>query len=461
MRALRRVLWEALMARRPGFGRFRAQLRRHEYDPPAVAAQRAAEHLARTLRYAAEHVPHYRRLLPELGIVRDGAVDLTRYAALPPLDKQTLVDSFDDLASDELPTLRYHIKRSGGTTGEPVKLLEDDEYALCQGAVSWLFKTWTGVAPGEPYVQLWGSQRDLDRQDEKFTERLWQWLEARRMLNAFRMSTEDLRRHVAALGEFPPTLLHGYADCLHQVALFVEHEGLSVPSPRAILSAAGNLTDGMRADLERVFRAPVFNQYGSRELGGVACECDHHRGLHVCGESCFVELVRPDGTPTAPGELGRMLVTTFTSRAMPLLRYDIGDLASWSGEPCACGRGWPLLAEIGGRVSDLFWLPDGGSVSPIYLRHTVGVVLGGDWLRQYQLVQEALDQVTVRLALREPVAQPREQHAQRLVDLTRSLRTVMGESCQVSFEFVDELPPSESGKQRYAISRVLPGERAA
>jgi len=122
-----------------------------------------------------------------------------------------------------------------------------------------------------------------------------------------------------------------------------------------VMVSAETLTDGMRETMERVFRAPVVNRYGTRETGGIACECRHRRGLHVTVLTHHVEVVRPDGRAAAPGEVGDLVITLLTNYSMPLIRYRIGDRGAFvaDGAPCPCGRTMPRLATVAARSTRL------------------------------------------------------------------------------------------------------------
>lgn len=94
----------------------------------------------------------------------------------------------------------------------------------------------------------------------------------------------------------------------------------------------------------------------------IALQCPKHDHLHVL-PSLIVEIVDDSGQPCAVGVPGRVLVTSLYSYAMPLIRYDLGDIAEW-GPPCDCGITWPVIARLWGRVRHQVQLPD-GSVFPM------------------------------------------------------------------------------------------------
>ncbi|MGC4047007.1 MAG: hypothetical protein QM758_24695 [Armatimonas sp.] len=101
----------------------------------------------------------------------------------------------------------------------------------------------------------------------------------------------------------------------------------------------------------------------------IAAECDQHNGLHITSDNIYVEIVRPDGTPCAPGEPGQIVLTDLHNYGMPFLRYKVGDTGSFKEGLCSCGRGLPLLNVVDGRVLDVIRTPSGKIVSGAFFPH--------------------------------------------------------------------------------------------
>jgi phenylacetate-CoA ligase len=270
------------------------------------------------------------------------------------------------------------------------------------------------------------------------------------VLNAFGMTPDRMGAYVEALNAFRPQQLLAYAGSLYELARYVHDTGLRVYSPAGVMTSAESIYPEQRALIESVFRAPVYDRYGSREAGNMACECDHHRGLHVAAPTHLIELLRPDGALAGPGESGEIVVTCFETFAMPLVRYRIGDRATWAEGPCTCGRAWPLLQQVNGRVMDAFATPGGGTIDGCYF--TMGF-FGRDWVEKFQVVQEAPDLLRVFIVLRDP-ATPRERFEADIAHYDEHARTVLGPACRVEYEFVDAITPSPQGKHRYTISKL-------
>lgn len=191
---------------------------------------------------------------------------------------------------------------------------------------------------------------------------------------------------------------------------------------------------------------PYVDRYGSREVGDIAGECSHHTGLHVFPWTNFVEIVDEEDRQVEPGDSGRVLVTSLCSFAMPLIRYEIGDRASFISEgaaPCPCGREGQRIARVLGRTVDTFKAPDGTLINGEYFTH---MLYFKSFIEKFQVVQHSPSRIVYRLITSSPAPDD------DIGEIIRGTRAVMGDECRVEFELVDEIPPSPSGKYRYTIS---------
>jgi phenylacetate-CoA ligase len=154
------------------------------------------------------------------------------------------------------------------------------------------------------------------------------------------------------LARRPPKLVVAYAPAIYELARFAERNGIAVRPQRAIVTAPGTLDDFMRAAIERVFDCEVFNEYWSGAVGPVALECETHGGLHVAPWASYLEVVDAGGWALPAGEEGQIVLTCLTNRAMPLIRYAVGDAGSLApAGTCSCGRNDQRLTTLSRRTS--------------------------------------------------------------------------------------------------------------
>jgi phenylacetate-CoA ligase len=435
------------------------ELRAAERWSPERLWQTQGARLCALLQHAFEHVPYYRPLLLESGVVTGGMtprVDLGRFADLPLLARGTIRERARDLEDRRPPERRNRRfrRRSGGTTADPVWVIHDRVSYEHSGAVTLWFDEWSGYAVGQPKVVLW------EVKPRQFGRRLLDALRAfaknETILSVEVLSDVVLDRYAERITHRRPVQFLGFAGAVHQFARRIEATGQPVFSPSVVMTSADALSADMRETIERAFRAPLFNRYGAIEAGGIACQCAYRRGLHVSALTHYVEILRPDGSPCEPGEIGEVVITLLTNYSMPLIRYRIGDLAAWSpeGDGCPCGRPFPVLQDIVGRVLDSFVRPDGAWVHGVSIKRFYH---REPWIRQFQVIQNRLDHVHVKLIEHEPHLDPFVARREGLERIAAYLRKLMGEPCEITFEFVDRIPRARSGKARVTM-RLVDGE---
>jgi len=413
---------------------FLRQDRERSYPEPA-------DLLAATLEHAVATVPHYRGVVTAAQINADPFAALARF---PLLDRDTVCTGWRQILSEEGDRGRWIENTSGGSTGEPVPLRQDPEHRALTVAAREVYSTWAGGALGDPELYIWGSEKDLEAGFGDFRSRFGNLLLRRTLLNAFLLTDDSIEAILERLRSRPPHLVLAYAQAGYEVARFASRRGVEVPPQRGMIATAGTLYGFMREQLEDTFGCAVLNRYGSRETGDMAGECEHRNGLHVLPWICHVEVLDAGGEPVAPGEEGDVAVTGFTNRAMPLIRYLIGDRARLPERSleCPCGRRTQMLAEVTGRSVDMFLGADGQMVDGEYFTH---LMYFRPWLRQFQVVQRAPDEVLYRVAVEGEVP------AADRKEIVAKTRAVLGEGCGVSFELVATIEPSASGKLRYTL----------
>jgi phenylacetate-CoA ligase len=133
--------------------------------------------------------------------------------------------------------------------------------------------------------------------------------------------------------------------------------------------------------------------------------------------------------------------------AMPLVRYDLGDLAE-VGAPCPCGRGLPVVTRIAGRVRNMLRLPDGGLIWP---RLSEGTYRDIAPIRQFQVAQVAADRLEVRLVSDQPLTAGQEEA------LRDKINGRIGHAFQIGFAYPPEIPRGPSGKYEDFKCELPPG----
>ena len=171
------------------------------------------------------------------------------------------------------------------------------------------------------------------------------------------MGTGNTKKLTTMMVDFGVTAIACTPSYLLHIAEFLEAEGLvkDLKLKNAICGAEP-WTDKMREEIERRLNIKAHDIYGLSEVmgPGVACDCDFHKGLHVCEDHFLPEVVCSETlTPVKDGELGELVFTTLTKEGLPLIRYRTKDLTSIDHSPCECGRTSARISRFKGRVDDM------------------------------------------------------------------------------------------------------------
>jgi phenylacetate-CoA ligase len=405
------------------------------------------------LKYAYENVPFYREAFKQRNLTPSDIKSIDDLTKLPVLTKEDIQRSSGDLISRGFPKSRLISYKSGGT-GDQIRFYITKEQVSWEVAAEFRAYGWAGYKLGDRCSIFWGSPIDLARQTSMI-KRFTSGLERILILNTYVISNEVLARCASLLKKFNPEIIRGYASSVYMMAKYMLEMKLDYVRPRAVITSAETLFDSMRKTIEEAFGCPVFDYYGSREVGALAAECKEHTGYHISAENVVLEFVR-EGEHVTAGEKGLILVTSLRNFGMPFIRYNIGDVGIPSDEQCNCGRGLPLMSSIEGRVSEFMAVYDKrlgqvvplGPLYPIILYALMSIPL-----KTVRVIQESLDKVVIK-------AVKDEGYSNRHTDLLVSnMHKFLGHDIIVEVDFVDSLPPLPSGKRSAFISKINPFER--
>ena len=198
------------------------------------------------LHYASSHVPYYRRIADEYGLLRNGAVDLEQFGDLPLLTKDILRDNFDALKSDDLERRKWYFNTSGGSTGEPVRFVQDKEYFERNIAMAHHSFRMAGKDLCDSEVRLWGSERDIFEGTMGLRAKLGSFVRNQVFLNSFRMSSREMTAFIERINAMRPKLVVAYAQSAHELAKFSLERSLPIKGVGAIITSAGTLYPFMR-----------------------------------------------------------------------------------------------------------------------------------------------------------------------------------------------------------------------
>ena len=417
-----------------------------EYAGADVIREMTDRKLKRILLHAYTNVPYYRRILGNCGVVSGGEVKLDNFSKIPLLTKEIIQEESENLLSEDYKSRKRYDNTSGGSTGEPARFVQDAEYDEWNIATKLYFNAVLGKQPGQAELKLWGSDRDIIEGNLTAKDRLINFLFNRKFFNSYRFDDDHIERLVAMNNRHKPVAYWSYMESAFELANFLLRSKVHFHPPEIVISTIGPLTDEVKDRIEAGMKCRAYNQYGSREVGGIACQCKEQAGLHTFPWWNYVELLNDKGQAVDEGE-GNVVVTTFHNFSMPLIRYDLGDVAVPGGSECRCGRNTFLLKKVMGRTLGYFRKSDRSLVHSHFI---VQALFFRDWIKKFQAIQDELDHILIRVELRGEQKAPKED----IDDIIKKVKMLMGESCRVDFDFVESISRTGSGKYLYTICEV-------
>lgn len=322
--------------------------------------------LKQLLEHSFSTVPYYYDLFKKNGIHPNDIKNVNDFQKIPLLTKEIARQENKNLISKKIDTSKIKNGKTGGTTGIPLTLYRDSQTRSFTWGAFYRWYEWMDISVGDPVLVLWGAPEVLS--NSLLSKIKWNYsyyFQNTMMINAFAISNSNLEGLVKKIVKFEPKIIRGYLSAILHLANYIELNNIKGIKPKAISTTSETLFPIYRQYLEKIFDAPVYDQYGCGECNSIAFECGVHNGLHICTEHVFLEVLNANNFPIFNNS-GRIVVTDLDNYAMPFIRYENGDEAILTETQCSCGLPYPLISNIEGRSKDTIILKSGSRVHGVF-----------------------------------------------------------------------------------------------
>lgn len=400
-----------------------------------------SQKLSALIHHAYQHVPYYHKLFDSLHLGPDDILEPADLQKLPLLTKQDVRNHLNELFATNINRRKMNAMSTSGTTGSPITVYVTSQNAATERALNLRMRTWAGwsvherratftgysVVPQGPQPLPWW------RQD---------WPEHRLFLSPYHMTHANMGQYIEAIRAFQPKVIEGYPSYISFLAQELEARNEMLPV-QAVFTSSETLFPYQRQVIEERF-GKIFDWYGLTERAASAAQCEQTDGYHVNAEKTIVEIVRPDGSPAAPGEYGEIVGTNLEEFGMPLIRYCSGDVSALREQTCACGRNLPLIEQIQTRVDDIITTSDGRLINPaplagLFRSHSID---------RGRIIQEDLMHYTVKIV---PISGYSKAESAKII---KGMHAVLGADIQIRVDLVESIPCQGNGKYPFIISKI-------
>jgi len=395
--------------------------------------------LRELISYIASEVPYYQELFSQLRLDCRDIRQISDLRQLPVLNKNTLIESTEQFIPRNFPRRRLTYYSTSGSTGRPFKFPQDYKAIMCEEAFAVRHWINAGLLPQMQSVYLRsyvpGSNESLYHYDS---------INKRHYFSSHHLSQTNCHTYLEKMIKIKADYIFGYPSSLEILADHVIATGTNISFKKAI-TGSETLTDKIRDKIKQAFGASVHDWYGLAEPAITMAQCEHNNGYHLHAEYGICELIDFEGnTITRPGAAGRIIATNFTNKAMPLIRYDTGDMAIYKGESCPCGRGLPILVDkIIGRKDD-YLIGNSGQFIPSVNFYTLFARLDNQVTR-FQLIQKSKDRFQLKL-IKGPMF-----NNDTVKTINSGMINRIGADIKLKIDPVEKINPGPGGKIRPVI----------
>ena len=396
---------------------------------------------------------------------------ITDVRQLPPVTKVELMERFEEVVTD--PAIRkanvmqhvsdmgnigkpfmgkYMVWTTSGTTGTPGIFLEDKNWDAVITTVN-VFRIgaeWYNMDVIRGMLKAGGNSASVFAGNGHFLGVTM--LERQRNSNRSRGKrirlipvTLPIHEIVSQLNELQPAMFAGYASALGLLAQ-EQIDGRLRIHPAIVISSAEPLSPENRSLIQQAFGVPPRNNYGCSEGGVMGYECKHGR-MHINADWIIFEPVDAGYNPVPVGQLSdRTLITNLANRVMPIIRYELGDRASFSPEPCDCGITLPVI-HLEGRTDEILrFKSSSGELIPVLPLAIWSVLKETPGVQKFQAIQVSPDELKIRL---EP--KPSEDRDEVWKQIDRNARTYLSQQALDNIKIIhaDEPPMRDPGSGKF------------
>ncbi len=394
------------------------------------------------IKHAYNNVPFYHKLFDSVGVKPNDIMSIDDLSKIPITTKSQIQHAGDEMIAKGTNINKCVELKTSGSTGVPLKIIRCGRELSVKGGT--YIRTYKENGQRNRDIIFCLTSPSLIPQN---ANKSWYYNLAARSLGIPKTICisvfEDIAYQVSILKETKPDVISGYPSSIKLLAMAVEDNGIKI-NPRLIFTASELLDTESRKVINSVFGVDPIDFYATVETDVSAWECNEHAGYHMNIDTNVIEFIK-DNERVGAGERGEIILTNLYAYAMPIIRYQIGDIGILSDEQCPCGRGLPLMDMIEGRTDDFLVLPSGRIISP----RNINLLEYAKGIKSFKMIQEKKNLIRVQLVKAKDFSQNTVTEIKELIK-----RGLLGEKINIDIEIVDKIPRDPTGKIRTVISKV-------
>lgn len=342
--------------------------------------------LKRLVHHCYNTVPYYRNLMDDRRLRVEDFRTLGDIDRFPILKKEDVLQDRTSFISTKYPKWMTRTAHTGGTSGTPM-LLQRGLFAIANEHAfvrrQW---DWAGIGLRDKCAYLTG--RLIVKPDQK-DGRLYAYdpFMKELILSTYHLSRRTAEEYAVVIENYDVKAIVGYPSAVYLLARTCLDSGIKL-TLKSALTSSETLTKSMKDTIVEAFNCRVFDFYGGAERVCYIFTCERGR-YHIISEYGLTELI---GVGGPDDNRCSVVATGFWNMAMPLIRYETGDIVVKSDDTCPCGRAFPGIESISGRQADVVRTPSGREFGAAILTH---LLYGTNNIVESQIIQDTLEHITI------------------------------------------------------------------
>jgi phenylacetate-CoA ligase len=397
------------------------------------------EKLRKLILHCYENVPYYRRIMEEKNLVPRDIQHAEDLIKLPVLTKDTIRTYSKELLAKNISTMTVTWPKTGGTTGEPIRVCKNVECRAWSSMCHERGLRWGGLKVDEPRIKLVGGT--LGMGNTRLVDRIGSLLRGDLFLPAFELGNDTAMDYFGKIRRSRCRYLAGYASAIYRLAVLAREKNQDIEFA-AVFPTAELMLPEWEKIIRKTFKCFVLPYYGCGEANSLGFS-DPEAGYLIPEEHALIEVTQADGAGHLYGE-GRFLVTDLDSHAMPIIRYANGDAGKVSASNGH--RPFTRIERLDGRYNSLLMTDKGDLISGVIGTHVFRLTSS---VQSYRIIQEEPLTVVIKIV---PEGDLSEKDQRLILGLYSKY---LGKGMKITIEKVPEIPPPPSGKSVFVINRCL------
>lgn len=390
------------------------------------------QNLTAILDYAKTHVPYYKNC------------DAKSISEFPILTKTILRDTTHNLISDEFDIKDLDKHFSSGSSGIQSFTYMTKDHTFYLRALQTHWWNWSGYKVGDNLLQFGISQK------RSFLKKTKDFFFRCTYVKAFGLSETELQNTLKKVTRTKNLYIAGYPSVINQLAK-ASLESKIKPDASGVICFGDKLFESYKNTILKAFGndLSLVDTYGCAE--GILMACKHDLDYYyIMSPHVYIELVDDNGNAVEDGEMGHVLVTCLTNKAMPLIRYKLGDLAIKLPKdqyPDYCLSNYPLLKKVIGRETDIVKT---NKEITLNVHSFTGILEYYQSIKQYKIIQNNLESIIIEYI----VDIKYDFNKAVLTEIKNKLIDLTHNCLIINFKEVAEIKPTKSGKPQIIESNL-------